>query len=101
MHPMKNVEALVIDCKQLRGDVQRLARLGLSEMFDVILDGVVHASGFAVSLIHSDPAEKHIHRITEYLAVTEVRHMTVIIHPFRSYHTVQHSERLTRLDRLR
>ena len=65
MHPMKDVQSLVVDAQQLRRDKQRFAGLGLSEMRDVILDGVIHAAGVAVGLVDADPAEQRIHRVAE------------------------------------
>ncbi len=65
MHSMKDVQSLVVNPNQLRRDKQRLAGLRLSEVLDVALDGVVHAAGIAIGLVHSDLAEERIRCVAE------------------------------------
>ncbi len=89
MQPMKHVQALVIEPQHVRGDVQRFARFGLAQVFDVALNGIKHPARPAVGLIDADPPIQRIHRIAEDLAEAEIGHMAVVVHPFRPHHGVE------------
>src|SRR6185312_7300617 len=68
-------------------------------MGDVGLDRVQGASRTAIGIVNTDGSEQSVGSVTKHLQITGIRHVTVVVDPFRPHLGVHQAQRTPAMSR--